>query len=91
MEKKLIIESGRTALGIEFGSTRVKAVLIDENCEVLGSGSYEWENQLIDGYWTYSIDEIHTALKTCYSNLKADIKDKYNASLKKSVLWVSRV
>ncbi|MBQ1243490.1 MAG: ATPase, partial [Clostridia bacterium] len=83
MDKKLIIESGRTALGIEFGSTRVKAVLIDENCEVLGSGSYEWENQLIDGYWTYSIDEIHTALKTCYSNLKADIKDKYNASLKK--------
>ncbi len=83
MDKKLIIESGRTALGIEFGSTRVKAVLIDENCEVLSSGSYEWENQLIDGYWTYSIDEIHTALKTCYSNLKADIKDKYNASLKK--------
>ena len=60
MDKKVIIESGKTALGIEFGSTRVKAVLIDEDCGVLASGSYEWENQLLDGYWTYSIDEIHT-------------------------------
>ena len=83
MDKKVIIESGKTALGIEFGSTRVKAVLIDEDCGVLASGSYEWENQLLDGYWTYSIDEIHTALRTCYSNLKADVKDKYGVSLKK--------
>lgn len=83
MDRKLIIESGKTALGIEFGSTRVKAVLIDEDCDVLASGSYEWENQLLDGYWTYSLEEIHTALRTCYSNLRADVKEKYGASLKK--------
>ena len=83
MDKKIIIESGKTALGIEFGSTRVKAVLIDEECNVLSSGSYDWENQLLDGYWTYSLDEIHAALKTCYKNLKADVKEKYGASLKK--------
>lgn len=83
MNKKLIIESGKTALGIEFGSTRVKAVLIDEECGVLASGSYEWENQLVDGYWTYSLEEIHTALRTCYVNLKADVKEKYGCSLKK--------
>ena len=81
MDKKLIIESGKTALGIEFGSTRVKAVLISEECEVLASGSYEWENQLLDGYWTYSLDEIHTALRTAYKNLKADVSEKYGASL----------
>lgn len=83
MDKKLLIESGRTALGIEFGSTRVKAVLIGEDCEVISSGSYEWENQLLDGYWTYSLDEIHTALRTCYSNLRKDVNEKYGVSLKK--------
>ena len=48
------IEAGRTALGIEFGSTRIKAVLIDLDGNVLGTGVYDWENQLQNGIWTYS-------------------------------------
>ncbi len=82
MDKKVLIESGKTALGIELGSTRVKAVLIDESAEVLASGSYEWENKLVDGYWTYSLEEVHDALKACYAALKADVKESYNCTLK---------
>ena len=78
---KDIITAGKTALGIEFGSTRVKAVLIDENCLPIASGSFEWENKLVDGYWTYSLDLIHEALRTCFKNLKADVKEKYGCSL----------
>ncbi len=82
MDNKSIIENGKTALGIEFGSTRVKAVLIDENSNVLASGSHEWENQLADGYWTYSLEEVHYALKDCYGNLKKAVKEKYGCTLK---------
>lgn len=78
---KDIITAGKTALGIEFGSTRVKAVLIDENCLPIASGSFEWENKLVDGYWTYSLDLIHEALRTCFKNLKADVKEKYGCNL----------
>ena len=78
---KDIITAGKTALGIEFGSTRVKAVLIDENCLPLASGSFEWENKLLDGYWTYSLDLIHEALRTCFKNLKADVEEKYGCKL----------
>ncbi|MBQ8503556.1 MAG: ATPase [Clostridia bacterium] len=77
MDKALIIKQGKTALGIEFGSTRVKSVLIDEECIPLASGSYEWENKLEDGYWTYSLDEVHTALRSSFSALKADVREKY--------------
>ena len=77
MDTALMINQGRTALGIEFGSTRVKAVLIDEQFNPIASGSYEWENKLLDGYWTYSLDEVHTALKTSFKALKADVKEKY--------------
>lgn len=78
---KDIIAAGKTALGIEFGSTRVKAVLIDENCLPIASGSFDWENRLVDGYWTYSLDLIHEALRTCFKNLKADVREKYGCSL----------
>jgi len=77
---KDIITAGKTALGIEFGSTRVKAVLIDENCLPVASGSFEWENKLVDGYWTYSLELIHEALRTCFKNLKADVKEKYGCT-----------
>ncbi len=77
MDKALIISQGKTVLGIEFGSTRVKAVLIDEDCMPLASGSYEWENKLLDGYWTYSLEEVHTALRSSFAALKADIREKY--------------
>ncbi len=78
---KDIITAGKTAIGIEFGSTRVKAVLIDENCIPVASGSFEWENRLVDGYWTYSLDLIHEALRTCFRNLKSDVKAKYDCEL----------
>ncbi len=77
MDKAIMIKEGKTSLGIEFGSTRVKAVLIGEDFAPVASGSYEWENKLVDGYWTYSLDEVHTALKTAFANLKADVKAKY--------------
>ena len=72
---KAIIESGKTALGIEFGSTRIKAVLIDESFKPIASGSYSWENQLIDGFWTYSLDDIWKGLRDCYKSLVADVKE----------------
>ncbi|CDA55617.1 ribulokinase [Prevotella sp. CAG:604] len=58
MSAKTIIESGKAILGIEFGSTRIKAVLIDTDNKPIAQGSFEWENQLVDGLWTYSIDTI---------------------------------
>lgn len=56
-------------LGVEFGSTRIKAVLIDEGSNVLAQGSYEWENQLKDGLWTYDLDDVWTGLQSAYSSL----------------------
>lgn len=81
MNIKTSIESGKTALGIEFGSTRIKAVLIDDTLKPIASGDYLWENRLTDGIWTYTLDDIHTGLKTCYKNLKEDVKSKYGVTL----------
>ncbi len=78
---KGVIESGRAVLGIEFGSTRIKAVLIDEENNPIASGSHEWENQLVDGIWTYSLDAIWTGLQDCYSDMLADVKAKYDAEV----------
>ncbi len=69
--------SGNESLGIEFGSTRIKAVLIDENFNVMASGSHTWENKFIDGYWTYSLDDIWQGLRSAYSDLNADVEKKY--------------
>ncbi len=71
----------KTSLGIELGSTRIKAVLIDENFIPVASGDFEWENQLVDGIWTYSMDMVHKGLRTCFANLKADVKSKYGTEL----------
>ncbi|MBQ9721681.1 MAG: ATPase, partial [Oscillospiraceae bacterium] len=54
-----LIKEGKTALGIEFGSTRIKAILVDLSGNTLAEGSHTWENSLVDGVWTYSLDEIH--------------------------------
>ena len=62
MTAKQVIESGKAVLGIEFGSTRIKAVLIDEENKPIAQGAHEWENQLVDGLWTYSIDAIWNGL-----------------------------
>ncbi len=79
---KQYVESGKAILGIEFGSTRIKAVLIDDNGEVLAVGGYDWENSLKNGIWTYSLDEIYAGLKGSYASLKADVKEKYGITLK---------
>ena len=71
----------KTALGIELGSTRIKAVLIDEKHIPVASGSFEWENQLVDGIWTYSMDAVHEGIRACFKDLKADVMNKYGVKL----------
>ncbi len=82
MIKESILQ-GNTALGIELGSTRIKAVLIDETKTPIAQGSYEWENRLENNIWTYSMEDIMTGLKECYSDLAKDVKQKYDVVLKK--------
>jgi len=72
----------QTALGIEFGSTRIKAVLIDRDQRPIASGSHEWENQLVNGVWTYSMDAIHGGLQSCFADLKRDVKEKFGVPLR---------
>lgn len=78
---KSTIESGRAVLGIEFGSTRIKAVLVDETNAPIASGAHDWENQLVDGIWTYSLDAIWAGLQDSYSKLAADVKAQYGVEL----------
>ena len=68
-------------LGIEFGSTRIKAVLIDERHVPAASGSFDWENRLEDGIWTYSLEEVHRGLQACYADLARDVREKYGVPL----------
>ena len=75
------IKNGRAVLGIEFGSTRIKAVLIDEAHAPVASGSHEWENRLEDGIWTYTLDDIWGGLQDCYAKLSADVREKYGTEL----------
>ena len=74
-------ELTKTVLGIELGSTRIKAVLIDENHVPVAAGSYEWENQLVDGVWTYSMDMVHTGLQTCFSRLRENVSSAFGVEL----------
>ena len=66
MDTKNYIESGRASLGIEFGSTRIKAVLVGEDNEPIAAGTHDWENQLVNHIWTYSLDAIWEGLQDCY-------------------------
>ena len=77
------IIQGKTSLGIEFGSTRIKAVLIDAKGTPLASGSFEWENQYVDGIWTYSMDDVWKGLADCYQDLAADVKKQYDVEIEK--------
>lgn len=76
------IQEGRTSLGIELGSTRIKAVLIGEDHKPLAAGSYDWENRYIDQIWTYSLEDIWEGLKSCYKSLKEEVRKKYGVVLK---------
>ncbi|MBR0199901.1 MAG: FGGY-family carbohydrate kinase [Oscillospiraceae bacterium] len=70
-----------TVLGIELGSTRIKAVLIDQRHLPIAQGDHEWENQLVNGIWTYSMEAVHSGLQHCFANLKADVKAKFGQEL----------
>lgn len=81
---KEMIEAGKTALGIEFGSTRIKAVLVGEDHAPIASGDHEWENRLENGIWTYTLEDIWTGLQDSYQKLAADVKEKYQVTLKRT-------
>ncbi|HHW87197.1 MAG TPA: FGGY-family carbohydrate kinase [Chloroflexi bacterium] len=76
------IENGKTALGIEFGSTRIKAVLIGADHTPLASGSHEWENRYENGVWTYSLDDVWTGLQACFRDLRTTVQTQYNLPLR---------
>ena len=76
------IENGNTALGIEFGSTRIKAVLIGEDHMPIALGSHEWENRYENGIWTYSLEDVWAGLQDSYRKLCDEVLEKYNTSLK---------
>ena len=80
-DAKSIIETGKAILGIEFGSTRIKAVLIDQENNPIAQGSHTWENQLENGLWTYSIDAIWNGVQDCYADLRANVKEQYNVEI----------
>lgn len=80
---KETIENGKAVLGIEFGSTRIKAVLVDETHKPIASGDHVWENRLDNGIWTYTLDDIWTGLRDAYSNMAADVEAKYGAKVTK--------
>jgi sugar (pentulose or hexulose) kinase len=75
------IENGKTVLGIELGSTRIKAVLIGEDRQPIASGSHNWENRYEHGTWTYSLDDIWSGLQDSYRNLCKDVHEKYGTPL----------
>lgn len=81
MTPKQIIEAGKAIIGIEFGSTRIKAVLIDQENKPIAQGAHEWENQFVDGLWTYSIDAVWNGLQDCYANLCAEVQKLYDTKI----------
>ncbi|MCI9338342.1 MAG: FGGY-family carbohydrate kinase [Lachnospiraceae bacterium] len=82
-EIKKTIQEGRAVLGLEFGSTRIKAVLVDESHRPVAQGNWEWENRLVDNIWTYSLEDIWKGLQGCYLDLTKDVQSKYGVPLTK--------
>ena len=83
-EIKDLISKGQAVLGIEFGSTRIKAVLIDPNSyKPIAQGAHEWENRLENGFWTYHLDDIWSGLQDCYKNLTQDVQAQYGVKIEK--------
>lgn len=80
---KQTIENGSAVLGIEFGSTRIKAVLIGEDNAPIASGSHDWENRLENNIWTYSLEDIWTGLQDCYQKMAEDVKEKFGVVITK--------
>lgn len=80
---KAFIESGKACMGIEFGSTRIKAILIDDKFQVVAQGAHDWENKLTDGIWSYSMDDIESGVRDAYAKCAADVEAKYGVKLTK--------
>ena len=80
---KSYIDSGKAVLGIEFGSTRIKAVLIGENNAPIASGAHDWENRYENGTWTYTLEDIWTGLQDCYASMAAEVRSSYGVEIKK--------
>ena len=89
MNAKDLIQTGQTALGIELGSTRIKAVLIDLKGNVLAVGIHDWENSFINNIWTYSLEEIHKGLRSCYSSLRENVEKNMELRFRRSDLLES--
>ena len=81
LDAKSTIETGKAILGIELGSTRIKAVLIDQENKPIAQGSHSWENQLVDGLWTYSLDAIWHGLQDCYADLRTNVQKQYGIEI----------
>ena len=81
LDAKSTIETGKAILGIELGSTRIKAVLIDQENRPIVQGSHTWENQLVDGLWTYSVEAVWYGLQDCYADLRANVKSLYDTEI----------
>ena len=77
---KNAIINGKTVLGIEFGSTRIKAVLIGEDNAPIASGSHDWENRYVNNIWTYSLEDIWTGVQDSYQKMAEDVKQKYGVT-----------
>ena len=84
MEISRMIQAGETVLGIEFGSTNIKAVLVGNGAQILASGSHRWESHVQDGYYTYAQSEIMTGLQDAYRNLKQEVQQRYGITLRKT-------
>ena len=80
-KKREEIEQGKTVLGIEFGSTRIKAVLVGEQNQPIAQGAYDWENRYEKGIWTYHLEDVWTGLQTCYQRLAEEVKTRYGVEL----------
>jgi sugar (pentulose or hexulose) kinase len=74
---KTLIQEGKTALGIELGSTRIKGVLVDYAGNVLAVGFHDWQNSFVGGVWTYGLDEIHAGIRDCYASVRKEVEDRY--------------
>ncbi|MEI6131363.1 MAG: FGGY-family carbohydrate kinase [Bacillota bacterium] len=85
METKIfdLLESGEAILGLELGSTRIKAVLIDEDFNQIASGSFDWENKFENNYWTYSVDDVWTGVQECYFQLTQNVKKEFDVEISK--------
>ncbi|MBR5683325.1 MAG: ATPase [Ruminococcus sp.] len=78
------IKNGKAVIGIEFGSTRIKAVLIGEDHSPLAAGIHDWQNELLDGVWTYSLENVKIGLQECFADLMKNVEKNYSVKLEKA-------